>query len=328
MTLEKPLRAGARPDSSLNFLLGRACEEKPLWTGLYENVRDVFFAPRLPPLELTSVPIPVPDRMAVKTNPWAVGTSAIINGLLLALVLYLGIRTALHQAPQRVDSHHLDLSDFAPFASSPKHSPSGGGGGGSNDPTVPTVGRLPRFAKVQLTPPEVQTFENPKLAIDPAIEVQPDLKLPNDPTLPNLGVHESASVRLLSGGPGSHGIGVGISGGVGPGDGMGVGQGSDHNVGDNVYTPGGGITNPVPIVTPEAEFSDEARRAKYQGICMISVIIDTHGYPQNPRVVQRLGMGLDEKALEAVSKYRFKPALKDGQPVPVRIVVAVNFRLY
>jgi len=56
--------------------------------------------------------------------------------------------------------------------------------------------------------------------------------------------------------------------------------------------------------------------------------VDAHGYPENPRVVRSLGMGLDEKALEAVQRYRFKPAMKDGKPVPVTILVEVNFRLY
>ena len=54
---------------------GKAFEEKPIWTGLYESIRDVFFPVRLPPLELTSTPIPVPDRMAVKANPWAIGSA-------------------------------------------------------------------------------------------------------------------------------------------------------------------------------------------------------------------------------------------------------------
>ena len=61
---------------------------------------------------------------------------------------------------------------------------------------------------------------------------------------------------------------------------------------------------------------------------MISLIVDTHGNPQSPRVAQSLGMGFDEKALAAVKLYRFKPALKDGKPVNARIWVAVNFRLY
>ena len=84
----------------------------------------------------------------------------------------------------------------------------------------------------------------------------------------------------------------------------------------------------VPIFTPEAEFSDEARRQKYQGVCMISLIVDAHGNPQSLRLVRRLGMGLDEKAMEAVLRYRFKPAKKDGKPVAVRMTVEVNFRLY
>jgi len=89
-----------------------------------------------------------------------------------------------------------------------------------------------------------------------------------------------------------------------------------------------GVTHPIPIITPEAEFSDEARRQKYQGSCTISVVIDAQGDPQNARVVQPIGMGLDEKALAAVMRYRFKPAKKDGTPVAVRISVVVNFRLY
>jgi TonB family protein len=81
-------------------------------------------------------------------------------------------------------------------------------------------------------------------------------------------------------------------------------------------------------VSPEAEFSDEARRNKYQGICLIAMIVDARGYPQNPRVIRSLGMGLDEKALEAVQRYRFRPAMKDGKPVAAMISVQVDFRLF
>src|SRR6202789_4395101 len=71
--------------------LGKAFEEKPIWAGLYESIRDVFFPVKLPPLQLTSTPIPVPDRMAVKANPWAIGISSAVNILiLLILVFFLG----------------------------------------------------------------------------------------------------------------------------------------------------------------------------------------------------------------------------------------------
>jgi protein TonB len=141
--------------------------------------------------------------------------------------------------------------------------------------------------------------------------------------------NQSVSGNETTDGEGTRGgMGIGSDGGLGPGHGNGVGPGMDHGIGGEIYTPGGGVSKPIPIFTPEAEFSDEARRQKYQGVCMISVIIDSHGIPQDPRVVQHLGMGLDEKALEAVSKYRFKPAMKGGRPVSVRIIVEVDFRLF
>jgi TonB family protein len=76
-------------------------------------------------------------------------------------------------------------------------------------------------------------------------------------------------------------------------------------------------------------FSDEARRNKYQGICVVRIIVDAHGNPQNPRVVRALGMGLDEKAIEAVMKWKFRPGMKGGKPVATGPVdVELNFRMF
>jgi TonB family protein len=96
----------------------------------------------------------------------------------------------------------------------------------------------------------------------------------------------------------------------------------------SAYRLGGSVTAPVPLSTVTPKFSDEAQRAKYSGICILSLVVDKDGSPRDIRVVRRLGMGLDEKAIEAVNQYRFKPAMKDGEPVPVRITVEVNFRLF
>jgi TonB family protein len=124
-------------------------------------------------------------------------------------------------------------------------------------------------------------------------------------------------------------LGNGSGSGLGNGRGSGVGSGEGGNIGGGLYRVGGGVSAPQALNSVEAEFSDEARRAKYQGVCLISLIVDAQGNPQNPRVVRALGMGLDEKAIEAVKKYKFKPAMKDGKtPVPVMITVEVNFRLY
>ncbi len=89
-----------------------------------------------------------------------------------------------------------------------------------------------------------------------------------------------------------------------------------------------GISPPAPLIWPEAEFSEAARQAKYQGTCLISLIVDRNGLPQDLRVVKALNYGLTEQSIGAVKKYRFKPAMKNGEPVPARIAVEVNFRLY
>ena len=96
-----------------------------------------------------------------------------------------------------------------------------------------------------------------------------------------------------------------------------------------VYKIGGDVTAPVVIHSVAARFSEKARRAKYQGVCLVSLVVDAQGNPQNVHVTRALGMGLDNNAVEAVRQYKFKPALKNGRtPVPVAITIEVDFRLY
>jgi TonB family protein len=96
---------------------------------------------------------------------------------------------------------------------------------------------------------------------------------------------------------------------------------------EGLYRVGGGVSAPVPLKRVEAKYSEEARRANYQGICLVSVVVDSHGDPQNVHVVRALGMGLDEKALEAARKWKFKPAMLNGKPVPVRVNIEIRFML-
>ena len=90
---------------------------------------------------------------------------------------------------------------------------------------------------------------------------------------------------------------------------------------------GGGVSAPRPIYAPDPEYSEEARKAKYSGTVLLAVIIDSEGHVRNPTVVKSLGMGLDEKAMEAVLKWKFKPGMKSGQAVNVKAQIEVNFRL-
>ncbi|MGA2216992.1 MAG: energy transducer TonB, partial [Terracidiphilus sp.] len=100
------------------------------------------------------------------------------------------------------------------------------------------------------------------------------------------------------------------------------------NAGSGIYRIGGGVSAPQVLNDVEVEYSDEARRNKLQGTVLLTMIIAPDGTPQHIQVSRSLGMGLDEKAIEAVSKYRFKPAMLNGKPVPVRITNEVNFRLH
>jgi TonB family protein len=88
------------------------------------------------------------------------------------------------------------------------------------------------------------------------------------------------------------------------------------------------VSAPVPLNSVESLYSDEARTKNISGVCFISLVVDANGMPRNLRVIRPLGYGLDQKALEAARKYRFKPAMRNGTPVPVMITVEVNFRLY
>lgn len=124
------------------------------------------------------------------------------------------------------------------------------------------------------------------------------------------------------------GIGSGSGGGVGEGHGPGAGAGSGGGIGGGVFHVGGGISAPLAISTPDPEYTEEARRAKMQGTCILGLIVDADGHPRDIRIVHALGFGLDAKAVEAVQQWRFEPAKKDGKPVNVQINVQVAFRLY
>jgi periplasmic protein TonB len=122
-------------------------------------------------------------------------------------------------------------------------------------------------------------------------------------------------------------MGSGRGGGVGPGSGPGFGPGSGGGMGGGVYKIGGGVSSPSLIFKVEPEYSEEARKAKFQGTVLLYVEVDEKGLPRNIRVIRPLGLGLDQKAIEAVEKWKFSPGKKDGKPVAVQAQIEVNFRL-
>jgi|SRR5579864_1709099 len=208
---------------------------------------------------------------------------------------------------------------------------SGGGGGGDRDPIPAPKGKLPKPALEQITPPQiVMRNPRPKLTAQPTAVVPPQVQMAAN-HMPNLGTPTAAPLPAAppSNGTGSGGgIGSGSGGGVGVGHGPGVGPGSGGGIGGGVYKVGGGISAPQAVTTPDPEYTEEARRNKTQGTCVLWLIVDTDGRPRDIRVVRGLGFGLDAKAIDAVKQWRFEPAKKDGKPVNVQISVEVGFRLY
>ncbi|MHB1938465.1 MAG: energy transducer TonB [Acidobacteriaceae bacterium] len=310
--------------------VGRELPHESLWRCLFGNLRDAIFPEKLPPLELASQPIAVADPLAVKRNPASSVISFLLHAGIFALIVWFVIQARNHiVAPQKVDVTPIYVPPYIPPVTLPALQNMGGGGGGGERQVVEVnKGHLPTVDKTPINPPELQV-DHPKLAVAPALKMPQQIKIPESNNLPNLGVTQSAQVVMTSQGGGSgSGFGQGAGGGIGSGDGGGIGQGSVGGYGGGIMTVGGGVSAPVVIHRVEPEFTDQARRTKYQGVVSIGLIVDTNGNPEGVHVVHRLGMGLDEKAIEAVRQYRFKPAMFQGRPVPVQMVIDVNFHMY
>lgn len=165
-----------------------------------------------------------------------------------------------------------------------------------------------------------------KLAVEPTVVAPPLLHLPQTGAL---GDPLSAVLGPPSNGPGfGGGIGSGSGGGIGSGSGPGVGPGRGGGMGGGLYRVGGGVSAPRPIYSPDPEYSEEARKAKYQGTLVLWVIVGPDGSTHDIRVQRSLGMGLDEKAIESVRTWKFEPARKNGVAVAVMVNIEITFHLF
>jgi TonB family protein len=193
------------------------------------------------------------------------------------------------------------------------------GGGGQRQPLPPTKGEAPKVVAPKVfVPPMVTRMESPKLVVLAALSDMPEYNI----TAPQVGDPRGAS-GLLSGGPGGP-VGIGTHGTGGIGDTNGPRQGGAHPT--EVFT-GKLSRNPEVIYKEDPEFSDEARKARHEGTVLIDLEVDASGRPVNLRVVRSLGMGLDEKAMAAVSHWKFRPAMSGNRAVTAPARVAVSFHL-
>jgi protein TonB len=255
-------------------------------------------------------------QMSPKRDVRSTTAAMLLHAAAIALFFFWGAR-AIHNnmvAKQNELTAILAPPPMAPLKDTM------GGGGGQRGATPVSKGQLPKFAETQITPPKAPPMEQPKIRMpDPTLEVQTNLKMANN-NMPNLGMPNSPLI--------GNSMGNGTGSGIGSGNGSGLGPGSGGNYGGGLRKIGGGVSSPVVIYQVEPEFSEEARKAKFMGVVLVNLIVDSHGLPQNVHVLRGVGMGLDQKAVDAVRQYRFKPAMEGGKPVPVELNVQVDFQIF
>ena len=323
MTLLTPPDAGReRSDDATQVRPGDAphwqeIKEEGVFTSLISGFKDAFFPEKLPPLQLESKPIAVVDPMAFKRDPASTAIAIALHVLVIGLIAWLlakGVKMAAPQVTKLITP--IDLPITPPKA--PPKATMIGGGGGQRGPTPVTKGTPPKFAEHQIVPPAPPPLQQPKISIEPTVEVQKDVKMAS--SIPQIGMANSPIVGMS--------MGNGSGTGLGSGNGSGVGPGSGGNTGGGIRHIGGGVSAPQLIYQVEPEFSEEARKAKVAGNVLVTLIVDATGHPQRVRVLRGIGMGLDEKAIEAVKQYRFKPAMEGNKPVPVEVNIDVNFQIF
>jgi len=318
------------PEPELHLLMPKGSEQGT-WASLRKNFKETFFPEKLPPLVLTSKPVPVRDIWGFYNYKGKGATVSLISHIVLLALMIGGTilfgRKVVEKAKETVTliAPNLDVPVMKPA----KTQSGGGGGGGDRDKFEAPKGNIPKPSMQQITPPAIVVRnDHPKLAVEPTVVMPPQVHLAMN--APNLG----NPTAVMPSGPPSNGtgsgsgIGSGAGGGIGSGIGPGVGEGRGGGIGGGVFRVGGGVSAPKAIFSPDPEYSEEARKAKYQGTCVLSVIVGPDGKPRDIRVARSLGLGLDEKAIEAVNQWKFEPAQKDGRPVAVAINVEVQFRLY
>jgi TonB family protein len=256
--------------------------------------------------------------------------SALLSGLLhggaiLLILAATGVKTPILMRIHDVLVVPPDIDSYRTAARS-----TGGGGGGMRADSPASIGNPPPFAHRQFLAPTVEIpTSTPILPMEPTLIGEPIIQLAmldyNRYGDPN-GVE-----GRVSAGPGyGGGIGSGRGTGIGPGTGPGLGPGEGGNRGgDAAYDGpgGGGVTPPTLVSKIEPEYSEAARKAKLQGTVLLRIEVDTRGLAQNITVRQSLGLGLDERAGEAVKKWKFLPGRVNGKPAAMVAYVEVNFRL-
>jgi len=321
-----PLEISAKRDpTALDNLLETRGSAVSLFSRLKGTVHDVLHPRKL---ETTVAPVEVEEI-------WSKHDTGVPG--LLSLAVHAGIVTLL-LIPWATSSKPPKLTETSVIVYTPSNlvlnlpktadESGGGGGGGKRQLTPPSLGKLPRPAEKQLVPPDPEPPKNP----DPTLIVESTVVAPQLAQLPTLNLLNLGDPQGVPGPPSSGsgtggGIGTGQGRGVGEGKGPGVGPGEGGGYGGGVFKVGGGVSAPTILSRVEPQYSEEARKSRYQGTVVLEAIVRKDGTVQIIRVVRSLGFGLDENAIQALGQWRFRPGMRNGVPVDVALNIEVNFNL-
>jgi len=268
-----------------------------------------------------------PQRMG-----WSFIASAVVDVTVFALLIVLSrlappsTSAALVQEPFKSDQ----------IIWIPQEGPGGGGGGGGNQMKEPPRRmELPGKEKISVPVQKPPALEVPKE--QPKVE-PPSIESITIPAVSTASALESVTGVIeappgppsLSQGSGTGGgSGTGQGTGSGSGTGSGLGPGSGGGVGGGVYHPGNGVTTPVPLNSVKPQYTSEAMRARIQGTVLVECVVQPTGECTNVQVVHSLDptFGLDQEAIKAAQKWKFKPGTRLGQPVPVLVTIELSFAL-
>lgn len=288
-----------------------------------------------------------PQSGARRSPGGALAASGALHAAVLGCLMLLatmGVATA----PQKRDTTPVRLV----FLATPGPG-GGGGGGGLHQPAPPPKAKMkgtsplrspvPPPRPITTKPPDPKPVPPPPVAIQPAPKpVEPPPPAPVEVPLPQVvapvatapaDARDRAGVlsnppESESHGPGSGtGVGSGQGTGIGEGSGSGIGPGSGGGTGGGPYRPGSGITPPAIIREVKPDYTEEARRRGLAGDVVLEIIVRADGTVGSVKLLQGLGSGLDQRAIDAVRQWRFSPARRFGTPVDVVVEVAVEFKL-
>jgi periplasmic protein TonB len=287
------------------------------FSGFWQNLRELFNpAQKLTPEETANA---VPEIWSKNPRFGRVQLVSVAIHVAVIALLLSPLALMFHATTQPTPKNNeavVAISDFHLTAPPAKVMT---GGGSSHDKTPPSRGKAPKFAMMQLAAPTSHPVLNPKVSMPPTV-LGPQVAMPN--------VNAANWGNPLTGLLGNS-LGDKSGNGIGNGPGNGLGNGSDWGSGAVGHPAGyGGYGSPECLYCPNAQYSDEAVKAKYQGAVLVDALITPDGRATDVRVIKSLGLGLDENAVAAVRTWRFKPAKgPDGKPAAVEQTIEVEFRL-